>query len=197
MSTIYVLNKNGKPLMPTTRGGHVRHLLKEQKARVVRTAATNTRELDESWLKDKGIAFTDSFVKVLISLEYLYKKQVEFSKLKPADSFWRWYKELATAVKPHMMESIELELEVNGKTFIVPYQADKLFSEANVRNRSLPTEYADIGIEKALMYFLMQSGISDGSFIPLSMLTRISCGDSVLWENKKHFDWQYGGGKRG
>lgn len=36
MSTIYVLNKDGKPLMPTTRGGHVRHLLKEQKARVVR-----------------------------------------------------------------------------------------------------------------------------------------------------------------
>lgn len=35
MSTIYVLNKDGKPLMPTTRGGHVRHLLKEQKARVV------------------------------------------------------------------------------------------------------------------------------------------------------------------
>ena len=37
MSTIYVLNKDGKPLMPTTRGGHVRHLLKNQKARVVRT----------------------------------------------------------------------------------------------------------------------------------------------------------------
>lgn len=37
MSTIYVLNKDGKPLMPTTRGGHVRHLLKEQKARVART----------------------------------------------------------------------------------------------------------------------------------------------------------------
>lgn len=36
MSTVYVLNKDGKPLMPTTRGGHVRHLLKEQKARVVR-----------------------------------------------------------------------------------------------------------------------------------------------------------------
>ena len=31
MSTVYVLNKDGKPLMPTTRGGHVRHLLKEQK----------------------------------------------------------------------------------------------------------------------------------------------------------------------
>ena len=37
MSTVYVLNKDGKPLMPTTRGGHVRHLLKEQKALVVRT----------------------------------------------------------------------------------------------------------------------------------------------------------------
>lgn len=37
MSTVYVLNKDGKPLMPTTRCGHVRHLLKEQKARVVRT----------------------------------------------------------------------------------------------------------------------------------------------------------------
>lgn len=36
MSTVYVLNKDGKPLMPTTRGGHVRHLLKNQKARVVR-----------------------------------------------------------------------------------------------------------------------------------------------------------------
>ena len=36
MSTVYVLNKDGNPLMPTTRGGHVRHLLKEQKARVVR-----------------------------------------------------------------------------------------------------------------------------------------------------------------
>lgn len=33
MSTVYVLNKDGKPLMPTTRGGHVRHLLKEQKAK--------------------------------------------------------------------------------------------------------------------------------------------------------------------
>lgn len=27
MSTVYVLNKDGKPLMPTTRCGHVRHLL--------------------------------------------------------------------------------------------------------------------------------------------------------------------------
>lgn len=37
MSTVYVLNNDGKPLMPTTRCGHVRYLLKEQKARVVRT----------------------------------------------------------------------------------------------------------------------------------------------------------------
>lgn len=29
MSTVYVLNKDGKPLMPTTRCGHVRYLLKE------------------------------------------------------------------------------------------------------------------------------------------------------------------------
>ena len=35
MSTVYVLNKDGKPLMPTTRGWHVRYLLKEKKARVV------------------------------------------------------------------------------------------------------------------------------------------------------------------
>lgn len=95
------------------------------------------------------------------------------------------------------MESIDIELEAGGKTFIVPYSADKLFSEANVRNKSLPIEYADVGIEKALMYFLMQSGTSDGSFIPLSMLTRISCGDNVLWENKKHFDWKYGDVKCG
>ena len=37
MSTVYVLNKDGKPLMPTTRCMHVRHLLKEQKARVVQS----------------------------------------------------------------------------------------------------------------------------------------------------------------
>lgn len=35
MTTVYVLSKNGKPLMPTTRCGHVRVLLKEKKARVV------------------------------------------------------------------------------------------------------------------------------------------------------------------
>ena len=34
MTTVYVLSKDGKPLMPTTRCGHVRILLKEGKARV-------------------------------------------------------------------------------------------------------------------------------------------------------------------
>ena len=35
MAVIYVQSKDGKPLMPTTRGGHVRHLLKTNQARVV------------------------------------------------------------------------------------------------------------------------------------------------------------------
>lgn len=34
-ATVYVLNKEGKPLMPTIRCGHVRLLLKAKKARVV------------------------------------------------------------------------------------------------------------------------------------------------------------------
>lgn len=37
MPTVYVLNKDGKPLMPTTRCMHVRHLLKNGKARVVKS----------------------------------------------------------------------------------------------------------------------------------------------------------------
>ena len=32
---IYVLNKNGTPLMPTTRSSHIRKLLKSGKARIV------------------------------------------------------------------------------------------------------------------------------------------------------------------
>lgn len=35
MDMVYVLNKDGKPLMATTRGGRVRYLLKANKARVV------------------------------------------------------------------------------------------------------------------------------------------------------------------
>ena len=35
MSVVYVISKSGRPLMPTTRCGHVRFLLKEGKARVV------------------------------------------------------------------------------------------------------------------------------------------------------------------
>lgn len=34
MSAVYIISKNGKPLMPTTRYGHVRHLLKEGKAEI-------------------------------------------------------------------------------------------------------------------------------------------------------------------
>ena len=34
MSAIYIISKNGKSLMPTTRYGHVRHLLKEGKAEI-------------------------------------------------------------------------------------------------------------------------------------------------------------------
>lgn len=35
MAVVYVLSVGGEPLMPTTRCGHVRILLKEKKARVV------------------------------------------------------------------------------------------------------------------------------------------------------------------
>lgn len=35
MAIVYVLSKDGKPLMPTTRCGHVRWLLKVGQARVV------------------------------------------------------------------------------------------------------------------------------------------------------------------
>ena len=33
---VYVLDINGQPLMPTTRHGKVRHLLKEKKAKVIK-----------------------------------------------------------------------------------------------------------------------------------------------------------------
>ena len=35
MSTVYVMSVNGKRLMPTNRCGHVRHLLKNGKAKIV------------------------------------------------------------------------------------------------------------------------------------------------------------------
>jgi hypothetical protein len=37
MATVYVINKDGNLLMPTTRCGHVRRLLKAKQARVVRS----------------------------------------------------------------------------------------------------------------------------------------------------------------
>ena len=36
MQYVYVLSKDGKPLMPTKRFGKVRHLLKDKKAKAVR-----------------------------------------------------------------------------------------------------------------------------------------------------------------
>ena len=33
---VYVLNKNGQPLMPTNRHGKVKHLLKDGKAKVIK-----------------------------------------------------------------------------------------------------------------------------------------------------------------
>ena len=48
MAMVYVQNKDGKPLMPTTRCGHVRHLLKIGKARVVERIPFTIRLLYET-----------------------------------------------------------------------------------------------------------------------------------------------------
>ena len=48
MAVVYVQNKNGKPLMPTTRCGHVRHLLKTGEARVVERIPFTIRLLYEA-----------------------------------------------------------------------------------------------------------------------------------------------------
>ena len=42
MSAVYVISKNGKSLMPTTRYGHVRHLLKEGKAEIYHNVAEDS-----------------------------------------------------------------------------------------------------------------------------------------------------------
>lgn len=42
MAIVYVLNKDGKPLMPTTRCGHVRWLLKVGQARIMPGAVFRT-----------------------------------------------------------------------------------------------------------------------------------------------------------
>ena len=44
---VYVLNKDGKPIMPTSRGGRVRWLLKTGKAKVVRTIPFTIQLLEE------------------------------------------------------------------------------------------------------------------------------------------------------
>ena len=45
---VYVLNKNGQPLMPTTRHGKVKHLLKDGKAKVVKRCPFTIKLLYES-----------------------------------------------------------------------------------------------------------------------------------------------------
>ena len=45
---VYVLNKDGKPLMPTMRHGKVKHLLRQKKAKVVRTQPFTIQLLYES-----------------------------------------------------------------------------------------------------------------------------------------------------
>ena len=37
---VYVIGKNGQPLMPTNRHGKVKHLLKDGKAKVISEAVT-------------------------------------------------------------------------------------------------------------------------------------------------------------
>ena len=44
---VYVLSKEGKPIMPTSRGGRVRWLLKTGKAKVVRTIPFTIQLLEE------------------------------------------------------------------------------------------------------------------------------------------------------
>ena len=45
---VYVLNQNGQPLMPTSRYGKVRHLLKDGRAKVVRRCPFTIQLLYES-----------------------------------------------------------------------------------------------------------------------------------------------------
>ncbi len=52
---VYVLNINGKPLMPTTRCGHIRILLKTQKAKVVGVEPFTVQLLYEVDNKTQGL----------------------------------------------------------------------------------------------------------------------------------------------
>ena len=48
MLPVYVIDVNGKPLMPTTRNGHVRRMLKSGKAKVIRLEPFTIKLLYES-----------------------------------------------------------------------------------------------------------------------------------------------------
>lgn len=45
---VYILNKNGQPLMPTNRHGKIKHLLKSDKAKVVRRCPFTIKLLYDS-----------------------------------------------------------------------------------------------------------------------------------------------------
>ena len=55
MSVVYVISKSGRPLMPTTRCGHVRFLLKEGKARVVERVPFTIQLADETEDATQGL----------------------------------------------------------------------------------------------------------------------------------------------
>lgn len=75
MAIVYVQNIDGKPLMPTTRCGHVRILLKQEKAKVVETTPFTIRLCyetpDETQPLSNGTVFnrnklTDSVAEAMV-----------------------------------------------------------------------------------------------------------------------------------
>lgn len=85
MPTVYVLNKDGKPLMPTTRGGHVRHLLKEQKARVVRAKPFTIQLLYETDGRVRLCAHLQTRVDVLFLPKIKIKRDKNLAHLCESD----------------------------------------------------------------------------------------------------------------
>lgn len=75
MSTVYVLNKDGKPLMPTTRCGHVRHLLKEQKARVVTSKPFTIQLLYETNDVVQPLYFKPTVIRTKDEMHEFYRTQ--------------------------------------------------------------------------------------------------------------------------
>ena len=82
---VYVLNKNGKPLMPTNRHGKVRHLLKTRKAKVIRKEPFTIKLLYDSneFIQpltlgvDTGSSTLATAVSTTTNGEILYLSEVE------------------------------------------------------------------------------------------------------------------------